>query len=102
MKTKFLTVALGALVSMNASAIGLSDYLDSQYEISWANETVLPEVMGSVGIDPLAQYDTEGNLPVFSETAYHNGSVVDIAAMEIVTKREAVGIEGPLFVETYE
>lgn len=101
MKKLALLAALATGLSMTANAQDLSDYLDSQYEIQWAQEDRFVEHHSDSILDPLAAYDLEGTLPNTGSTDFSGTPVVDIAVMEIVGKPLS-NEDSVLFVETYE
>lgn len=101
MKKLVLLAALTAGFSLTANANELSDYLDSQYEITWAEETQFEEFHSEGIVDPLAAYQTEGDHDGFYAGDNVSGPVVDIAVMEIVGK-PMIHDHSVLFVETYE
>lgn len=102
MKKLVLVAALFAGFSFTANANEFSDYLDAQYDISWAEETVFEEVHGSVSIDPLAAYQTEGDQTESDlDAGASSARIVDIAALDIVAKSVSPD-DGVLFVNTYE
>lgn len=101
MKRLVFFIAMLVGISINAQAVELSDYLDSQYEIQWATETEFKEFSGGRIIDPLAAYDTEGTGFSAGSGDVIDGPVVDVAVMEIVGNPQS-NEDVYLFVNTYE